>query len=334
MVSACLSNRQACRRILKKKMTPRDALDLLSPAKVNLSLEVLDKRRDGYHDIRTVFERIGLCDRIRLKKLSTGEIRFHTDSKEVPSGPDNLAFKAAALLKSRFSVRDGVQIHLEKRIPVQAGLGGGSGNAATVLLGLNRLWKLRLSRKALLKLGAELGSDVPFFILETSFALGEGRGEILKVISAPGIRIWHCIVKPPFGISTQEAYEWLDRGKIAPPPVCHGPFGTSLLTKAKQVVELTLPKTDVRILVRSLQKGRFRIAGSLLANDLELSLNKRVRIISNLKKTLLDQGAFGALMSGSGSAVLGLFDSEKAAKKTADFVKKNKIGRVFVAKTY
>lgn len=286
---------------------------LLSPAKVNLSLEVLGKRPDGTHNLRSVFERIDLCDRIRLKSDPTGRIRLHTDSKEIPSGPENLAFKAAALLKSRFRVQDGVEIRLKKRIPVQAGLGGGSGNAATVLLGLNRLWKLRLSQKILLKLGAELGSDVPFFILQASFALGEGRGEILTKIQAPGVRFWHCIVKPPFGILTREAFEGL---------------------RMKKQGRLTLPKADVRMLIRSLQKNRFSAVGNLLVNTLELSLNKRVRTIFNLKKALLDQGAFGALMSGSGSAVFGLFASEASAKRAAAHLKKNKKLRVFVAATY
>ena len=265
------------------------SLKLISPAKVNLSLEVLGKRPDGYHNLRTVFERIGLSDRIRLKKIATGEIRIQTDSTEIPADPKNLAFKAAALLKSRFGVRHGVEIYLEKKIPVQAGLGGGSSNAATVLLGLNRLWRLKLSRRSLLKLGATLGSDVPFFILETSFARGEDRGEKLKKISAPGVRFWHCIVKPPFGISTRQAYEGL---------------------KMKKQGMLTPPNDDVRMTVQSIRKGSAGSLGRLLVNSLEATENKRVKEILVLKNSLLRQGARGALMSGSGSAVFGLFEKE------------------------
>ena len=285
-------------------------MKLLSPAKVNLSLEVLKKRSDGYHEIRTVFERVGLFDRIELRRLETSEIRIETDSEEIPAGPENLAYKAAKLLAERGRVRSGVVIRLKKVIPVSAGLGGGSSNAATVLLGLNRLWKLGLSRAHLLKMGAELGSDVPFFILECPFALGTGRGEILKKISPAKARLWHVLVKPPFGISTREAYEGLSLEGLTP------------------------GKADVKMLLQSIQKGRSSAIGALLVNSLELSLNKRVRTISNWKKKLLNCGAFGAAMSGSGSTVFGLFDTKKAAEAAARHLRKNKRLRVFVAATY
>lgn len=284
---------------------------LVSPAKVNLSLEVLKKRPDGYHEIRTVFARVGLFDRIELTLQKTHGIRFETDSKEVPAGPENLAYKAAKLLEERYNVSSGVSIRLKKVIPVSAGLGGGSSNAAAVLLGLNRLWKLGLSRARLVKIGAELGSDVPFFILESSYALGTGRGEILRKISPAKVRLWYVLVKPPFGISTREAYEGLRLGILTP------------------------EKTDVRMLLRSIQKGQPRVIGKLLFNSLELSLNKRVRIILNLKKTLLSCGALGALMSGSGSAIFGLFKTNKLADAAARVLKaQGKRLRVFVAETY
>lgn len=285
-------------------------LRLFSPAKINLCLEVLNKRKDGAHNLRTVFERIGLCDRITLKTLPVPEIRLKTDAKDVPAGRANLAFKAAELLQKRFRVRRGVEICLIKKIPVRAGLGGGSSNAACVLLGLNRLWKLRLSKRKLRRLGAELGSDVAFFILDTSFALGTGRGEILRKIPAGKRKLWHCVVKPPFGISTREAYEGLDLKKLTP------------------------PRTDVKMLVRSIQKGRFHSVGKLLINSLELSLSKRVRAISELKKNLLRRGASGALLSGSGSACFGLFDAKKAAEAAARVLRKDKKLKVFVASTY
>ncbi len=284
-------------------------MKLLSPAKVNLCLRVSGKRKDGYHEIQTIFERISLCDRIQLRAAPSG-IQLESDSKEIPLGPENLAYKAARLLKERFKVSRGVVIRLQKNIPVSAGLGGGSSNAAAVLWGLNRLWRLGLSQKKLLKLGAELGSDVPFFVLDTSFALGLGRGEILRKIPAPGVRLWHCVVKPPFGISTKEAYNDLR------------PLG------------LTPKKTDVKILLQSIQKGSSRGIGKLLINSLEVSVNKRVKVIHRIKKSLLGHGALGALMSGSGSAVFGLFDSKKAAGHAARALKKNKRWRVFVVSTY
>ena len=153
-------------------------MKLFSPAKINLLLNVLRKRKDGYHELQTVFERIDLGDMIELTPKKYGiSLACTGDSMSrpylrVPNGPKNLAWRAAALLQERLRTKKGVHIRIQKRIPVSAGLGGGSSNAASVLLGLNRLWKLRLTQERLLKLGAAIGSDVPFFILETSFGCG------------------------------------------------------------------------------------------------------------------------------------------------------------------
>ena len=191
-----------------------------------------------------------------------------------------------------------------------SGLGGGSSNAAAALLGLNRLWKLRLSRKKLLELAARLGSDVPFFILETPFAVGTGRGEKLKKITAPRLKFWHCIVKPPFSISTKEAYSGLRASRLTP------------------------QKTDVKMLLRSFQKGPTPRFSQLLQNSLEAALNKRVTTILGIKEKLLSHGALGSLMSGSGSAVFGIFRSGGQARRAARFLRRaNKRWQVFVAST-
>lgn len=284
---------------------------LLSPAKLNLFLQVLSKRPDGYHEIQTLFERISLCDEIILKRISRGIRVDCSFAGSRPTVPKNLAYQAAKILKDEFQIKNGVEIQIKKRIPIGAGLGGGSSNAATVLLGLNHLWGLNLSTKKLMKLGAKIGSDVPFFILETSFALGEGRGEILKKVNAPGLKIWHCLVKPPFGISTKAAYENLE------------------------TVKLTPKKTDVRMLLHSIQRGPSKPLAKLLTNSLEAALNKRVRTIHGLKEALKEQGALGALMSGSGSTVFGIYASERKARKAAaSLKKKNKSWQVFVASTW
>src|SRR3989338_5202174 len=181
-------------------------MKLLSPAKVNLFLTVLKRRVDGYHNLHTLFERVDLCDKITITKTAC-RISVRTNVPDLPNDSRNIATRAAELLKKYARVREGARIRIQKRIPIAAGLGGGSSNAATVLLGLNRLWRLRLSKTRLLKLAAKLGSDVPFFILETPFAEGRGRGEILKPIRLKGAKLWHVIVKPPFGISTKHAYQ-------------------------------------------------------------------------------------------------------------------------------
>ncbi len=268
----------------------------------------MHKRSDGYHAIETLFERLNVGDTIDLEPIAFGiELVVQGDEK-IPSGSTNLAWRAAKLLQETYSVRRGVRIRIHKRIPVSAGLGGGSSNAATVLLGLNRLWKLKLSRKELIRLGSKLGSDVPFFILETSLALGRGRGEILQKIPAPSRTIWHVLVKPPFGISTKEAYA--------------GRF-------------LTPKKTDVRMLIHSIQRGDSETLSKLLINSLELALNKRLRKILEIKKKLVREGAFGALLSGSGSCVFGLFSSKQKASKAARRLRKaHRNWKVFVASTY
>ncbi len=292
-------------------------MKLLSPAKLNLFLHVFPKRPDGYHDIQTLFERIDLCDEIILTSRPSG-IRLKCTSLggadyTVPTGPKNLAYRAALLLKKKYGIQKGISIQIRKRIPVGAGLGGGSSNAATVLLGLNRFWKLGLSKKTLLLLGAELGSDVPFFILETAFATGEGRGEILKKIPTPHPRIWHCLVKPDFEIPTKAAYRRLD----------------------EKGAGLTPQKCDVRMLLHSIQKGCSEALVKLLTNSLELVLNKRVRAIQGIQEALKKEGALGALMSGSGSAVFGIYPSRQKAQKAARSLKqKNKNWQVFVASTW
>jgi len=293
---------------------------LKSPAKINLFLNVLRKRKDGYHDIETLFERISLADEIALSKRPSGVqlkcsygVASHGRAP-LPAGQKNLATRAAKLLKDEYKVREGVFIKIKKRIPIGAGLGGGSSNAAAVLLGLNRLWRLDLSKKTLLRLAAKLGSDVPFFIMDTPFALGRGRGEILKEIRAPRLKIWHCLVWPGFSISTKKAYQALRPSFLTP------------------------KKTDAKMLIRSIrkcQKARARhTVPILLTNSLELALNKRLKEISRVKKELTWQGASGCLMSGSGSCVFGVFKSKKGAEQAARFLKKNKSWQVFVVSTY
>lgn len=282
---------------------------LFSPAKINLFLYVRKKRSDGFHELETLFERLDLGDDIHIR--ASDRLVVRSDSKEIPSGAGNIAYRAAALLKERSGCSLGADILIQKRIPVAAGLGGGSSNAATVLLGLNRFWKLGFSRKELLGLGAEIGSDVPFFLLETPFAIGKGRGEILRPFPARGIKISHVLVKPSFGISTNEAYAAL------------GP------------TSLTLQKANARLLIHSIQKGRLEPHSSLLTNSLELALNKRVKDIYRIKNELLKRGAFGALLSGSGSTVFGLFTDKKSAAQAARFLKRDhKDWKVFVVSTY
>ena len=284
------------------------SLRLNSPAKINLFLNVLFKRKDGYHEIDTLFERIGLFDELTLIPSRSG-IKIITRSKNLPRGSGNICYRAAKLLKDRFKIKNGVLIKIKKRIPIAAGLGGGSSNGASVLLGLNRLWKLGLSKEELLRAGTELGSDVPFFILETPFASGRGRGEILRKIRQPGKKIWHCLVKPPFSISTKAAYKRLKTSSLTP------------------------KKADARMLLHSIHKGYLKSLSKLLTNSLEDALDKRVMAILKIKKELMRRGALASLVSGSGPTVFGIFSSQDTARRAARALRKNRRWQVFVAST-
>ncbi len=319
-------------------------MKFLSPAKINLFLNVSGKRKDGFHELRTLYERVSLCDDVSLSPLRSG-IRILTDRPDLPMGPKNLAYRAAQLLKVKFGIQKGIVIRIQKRIPVQAGLGGGSSNAATVLLGLNKLWKLGLSKKELCKLGAEIGSDVPFFVLETPFAVGHGRGEILKPIRIKGTKLWHVIVKPPFGISTKQAYQAFDDA-FTGPAASTAPFSQvfPLLERGDPVSaspvnassgrELTLQKVNVRMLLRSLKKCDSGRLQELLTNSLEVTGSKQLTYIFSVKKKMLEAGALASLMSGSGSSVFGIFASRARALKAARILKRNRSWQVFVVSTF
>src|SRR5690349_1488018 len=182
-----------------------EVTELRAPGKLNLFLHVLSRRADGYHELQTVFRLIDRSDRIRIASRDDGELRFSG-----PFGEDNLCLRAARLLKQQTSVRAGADIALEKVLPVGGGLGGGSSDAASVLLGLNRLWNLRLRRDELQDLGAQLGADVPFFVYGRN-ALGEGIGERLRALGLP--TAWYLVVTPQVAVSTKEIFSFALTGQ-------------------------------------------------------------------------------------------------------------------------
>lgn len=237
-----------------------DELVIASPAKINLFLEVVGRRPDGYHEIESVMQQVDLCDRVHLRR-SPRDIRVSVTGAELPPGRGNLAYKAAALILETAGHRGGVHIHLEKRIPVAGGLGGGSSNAAAVLVGLNRLYDLGQPRETLYTLGAQLGSDVPFF-LSDGLAVATGRGEVLTPLP-PWVPQWLVLANPGVPISTAWAYreasskltDWQRRasiqsfiagGRLAWPP-------TWAFNRLETVV---LPhRVEVRALKTLLQEG-------------------------------------------------------------------------------
>jgi len=283
-----------------------DRLTVLSPAKLNLVLDVLKKRPDGFHELRTVFERISLADRITLTSTARGKIRIQCAHPQVPKGLRNLAFKAAALLREDFRIKEGVDINIIKNIPVAAGLAGGSSNAAAVLLGLNRLWALGLEPKQLVSYASRLGSDVAFFLYDSSFALGTGRGEVIQPLNA-ATKLWHVLVVPRVKMYTADVF-------------------------ARLKLKLTNKKDNVNILLPFLRTGNLKRLAGALSNDLEPVILSLRPDFFCLKKKLLDAGAIGVCFSGSGPSVLALVQSEKHAKSLREKFDR-RYTRVFVVST-
>jgi 4-diphosphocytidyl-2-C-methyl-D-erythritol kinase len=285
-------------------MTSR--LTIPSPAKLNLVLEVLGKRPDGYHQLRTVFERISLADRITLTRAKHNGIRVRCSHPHVPLGPGNLVYKAAMMLRRDFSIEEGIDINIIKNIPVAAGLGGGSSNASAVLTGLNRLWRLGLDRPALADYAARIGSDLPFFLYDASFALGTGRGDIIKPL-AVRTKLWHLLVTPRFRIYTKEVFSRLK-------------------------LNLTNKKDSANILLPFLRTGDLGRLSRALSNDLEPAILSLRPDFIHLKKKLLDAGAAGVCFSGSGPSIFALAESQKhALSLRARFDKR--YAQVFVVST-
>ena len=262
-------------------------LKFKTPAKVNLGLHVHGKREDGFHELETIFQMVSLFDDVELELLSSG-IKLECDMPGIPTDDTNLVCKAALLLRKSYQVEDkGVSIRLKKKIPFGAGLGGGSGNAAGVLMGLNRLWDLNIEREKLFTLAAELGSDVPFF-LTSPCALGKGRGERLKVLE-PCSKFQVLLVFPGFPIATSWVYQNLR-------------------------LKLTKRPNNISILRKNLSLSNITSLGSQLYNDLESVVIQKFPEVKVVKDELWAWGALGVLLSGSGSTVFGIFDDPEKAQ--------------------
>ena len=267
-------------------------MQISAPAKVNYRLDVLGKRADGYHDLRMVMQRVDLCDDLEISLSELPGIRVACGKAGVPDGPGNIAWRAADALVKLSGQKVGIDIAITKRIPVAAGLGGGSSDAAAVLMGVNELLGLGLSQERLMEIGVKLGADVPFFIFKKP-ALAEGIGDRLTALDkVPAL--WVVLVNPGIHVSTAWVY---------------------------QSLELT-GKVDSAIIPRSY--GNLDEVCAVLSNDLEPVTFARFPAVRELKEMLVAAGARGSLMSGSGSTVFGLFDDEGAAARAADEVVKGR----------
>lgn len=288
------------------------SLSLNSYAKLNLYLEVLGKRPDNYHSIFTLFERVSLSDQVRLRRMPKRGIRIVCSGFSLPLGRNNLAYQAASLLQRRFRVRQGVEIKIRKRIPISAGLGGGSSNAATVLSGLNRLWGLNLGVKQLVAIARQIGSDVPFFLYNSSFAVATSRGDEIRV-SRLLIKLWHIIVVPRIKVFSSLVYKRWDRS-----------------IKVKRLIKY---QSMIKMLKAALLKKDFSKLNKLLFNSLEEVSMAVCPLIRKARLALSDLGLEAISMTGSGSAVFGLVSSRKEAYALARQLRKMEDWDVFVART-
>jgi 4-diphosphocytidyl-2-C-methyl-D-erythritol kinase len=253
-----------------------DAVRVWAPAKVNLFLEVLGKRPDGYHDIATLMVAVGLYDVLVFTERS-GDVELRCDSPDLSTGPDNLVCRAAELLRRHTRCGRGALIELHKRIPMAAGLAGGSSDAAATLAGLNRLWKLGLPRQELAALSARLGSDMAFFFANGA-AWAEGRGERVTPLTL-NRPLWFVLVSPPAGLSTAEVY----RGVTVP----------------------DVPRTGEEIR-RALETGSAEEVGRHLHNRLQPAAERLCPAVAEIQRRLTALNPAGALMSGSGSSLFAL----------------------------
>jgi len=266
-----------------------ETLHLESPAKVNLRLEILKRREDGYHELRTILQKISLHDTLHFFLKKEKGVSITTDHPKLPVGKDNLVFRAAQSVLKVSGYKGGIHIEIEKRIPLGAGLGGGSSNAATTLKAMNQLLKMDLSKRELMEMGLEIGADVPFFFLEGA-AIGLGIGERLKKIKLP--ILYFVLIYPNYEVSTRWAYQ-----------------------------NFVLTNQRIHFNLHKFLKTPEGIS-HILFNHLEEVVSRKYPQIDVMKKILLSAGALGSLMTGSGPTVFGIFPEEKSATEAYERVRK------------
>ena len=277
-----------------------EQLYLKAMGKINLGLDVVRKREDGYHEVRMIMQTVGVYDRISLKRGHTPGIHVTTNLYFLPVNENNLVYKAAQMLMEEFQVKEGLDIHLQKYIPVAAGMAGGSADAATVLYGVNRMFRLGLSQKELMERGVRIGADVPYCLMRGT-ALSEGIGEVLtRLPAAPACKV--IIAKPGISVSTKYVYGHLDAAGIKEHP-------------------------DIDGMIEAIQEGSYEGVLRRLGNVLETVTQERHPVIGEIKELLTAHGADGALMSGSGPTVFGLFREEKKAREALRALEKSGLAK-------
>lgn len=284
-----------------------DDISVKALGKINLGLDVLRRREDGYHEVRMIMQTVHLHDRLRIKKTEEG-IHIETNLKFLPTDSGNLAYRAAALLQEEFHLREGVHISLHKKIPVAAGMAGGSTDAAGVLYGMNQLYELGLSKRELMERGSRLGADVPYCLMRGT-ALAEGIGEKLTALP-PMVKCPVIIAKPPVNVSTKYVYENLALNERTIHP-------------------------DIDQLMKGIAAKDLQMIALNMGNVLESVTIHKYPEIAQIKEVLLAAGAVNAMMSGSGPSVFALFDQIQTARAAMEKILESGLAKqVFLTDIY
>lgn len=289
-------------------MGSNNDISLKALAKINLGLDVVRCREDGYHEVRMIMQTIQLYDRLDIKRTQEPGIQIQTNLSFLPVNENNLIYKAAKLLMDEFSITDGVSVKLDKRIPVAAGMAGGSTDAAAMLIGVNRLFSLGLTKRQLMERGVQIGADVPYCIMRGT-ALAEGIGEALSPLP-PMVKCPVLIAKPSISVSTKFVYQNLK-------------------------LDDTTIHPDIDRLIDDIKAKNLHDIAAHMGNVLETVTIPNYPVIDEIKKHMLSNGAVGAMMSGSGPTVFGLFDDEDTAKKAYKAMRSSHLARqVYLTSVY
>lgn len=289
-------------------MGSNNDISLKALAKINLGLDVVRRREDGYHEVRMIMQTVQLYDRLDIKRTQEPGIQIQTNLSFLPVNENNLIYKAAKLLMDEFSITDGVSVKLDKRIPVAAGMAGGSTDAAAMLIGVNRLFSLGLTKRQLMERSVQIGADVPYCIMRGT-ALAEGIGEALSPLP-PMVKCPVLIAKPSISVSTKFVYQNLK-------------------------LDDTTIHPDIDRLIDDIKAKNLHDIAAHMGNVLETVTIPNYPVIDEIKKHMLSNGAVGAMMSGSGPTVFGLFDDEDTAKKAYKAMRSSHLARqVYLTSVY
>lgn len=284
-----------------------NSIKLKSRAKINLSIDVLGKRLDGYHLVEMIMQTIDLFDRIKIFSLEEDKIIIESNSKDIPLDSKNIVYKAADLIKNHCNIRKGIKIYIEKNIPIAAGMAGGSSNAAAVLVGLNKLWNLNLSKEELKVLGLKLGADVPFCI-EGEASLAENIGEKLTKIDGLSQDAFVLVCKPDLFVSTKEIYEEID----------------------SKIIE---KRPNNKLLIQLLKENNIEMLAKNMYNVLEEVTKEKYPVIKEIEKVMMENDALGSMMSGSGPTVFGIYDNKEQAENCKQILLES-FKQVYVVKVH